>query len=206
MVKKMKFPKENAILASDVKKAFNAEEYLQVYKMHQKVLENIDYFIEVDSKVLDMLITSSYLVGDTRRTIVISDEISKHGYESFCMIYYMILSYLCDCDIYQAMGFVKRSKLLKEIDVKPYLDGDEAHYAAISVFDNDIYKALSLVLCNFLVELTKESVLVEVIDKTYLLYRIFDVINLLNELGYNQTIVLKLSDDIRNVFISTVEL
>lgn len=205
MVNKMKFPKENAILASNAKKLFADEEYLNIYKMRQSILDNVDYFVEVDSDVLDILITSTYLVGDVRSTIVVSEEIYKHGFESFCMIYYMVLSYLCDCDVFQALAFVKRCNLLKSSEVKPYFDGDEAHYAAISIFDTDSYKALSLVLCNFLVELSKEAVLVDVIDKTYLLYRIFDVINLMNELGYNQNLVLKLSDDFRNVFMTYEE-
>ena len=197
----MKFPVESVKLSSNIKTYVSREEYDKVYKLKDEVLNNLEYFKEFDNEVLDDLIASTYLVGDIDRCILLSEELMKKEYESFMQIYYMILSYLSNEDIFGSLAMMRKSKILKEPETKSYYDSEEAHYSSLLRFDSDTYKALALVLCNFVIELSKESVFVKKIDKEYLFYRFFDVVNLLNEYGFSNNLVLKLSDDIRNVFI-----
>ena len=197
----MKFPVESVKLSSRIKTYVSREEYEKVYKLKDEVLNNLEYFKKFDNEVLDDLIASTYLVGDIDRCILLSEELMKKEYESFIQIYYMILSYLSNEDIFGSLAMMRKSKILKDPETKSYYDSEEAHYSSLLSFDSDTYKALALVLCNFVIELSKESVFVKKIDKEYLFYRFFDVVNLLNEYGFSNNLVLKLSDDIRNVFI-----
>lgn len=197
----MKFPVESVKLSSKIKTYVFREEYDKVYKLKDEILNNLEYFKEFDNEVLDDLIASTYLVGDIDRCILLSEELMNKEYESFMQIYYMILSYLSNEDIFGSLAMMRKSKILKDPETKSYYDSEEAHYSSLLRFDSDTYKALALVLCNFVIELSKESVFVKKIDKEYLFYRFFDVVNLLNEYGFSNNLVLKLSDDIRNVFI-----
>lgn len=200
----MKFPKENTLLSVKIKEARKIEDYKTIYKLQNEVINEIEYFKTFDCEVLDYLLEATYFIGDVNKVVMLGEEYLKNGYESFSQVYYMLLSCLVNVDIFQSVNLIRKFMILNDSEIKSYYTGDEAHYASLIRFESDEFKNLSLVLCNFVMELSKESVLIAKLDREYLFYRFYDVVNLLNELGFVSSIVLKLSDDIRNIFMLEV--
>ena len=211
----MKFPKEKAVIIGKIKGYLDDGDTKSIIQMEEDIIANIDDLqndtlpfyeltFEVNMTVLDILIYKLYSIGDTNKVIAIGDEYLKHEYESYLVIYYMLLSYIGNEDIYQAVSLIRRSKLLNREDVKAYYSGDDPHYSMISTIDGDVYRTLALVMVVYSLEIAKESVIVKQVNKDYLLFRLYDVFNLMSELLYPVEVILKMSEDIGIVFLQKI--
>ena len=211
----MKFPKEKAVIIGKIKGYLDDGDTKSIIQMEEDIIANIDDLqndtltvyeltFEVNMTVLDILIYKLYSIGDTNKVIAIGDEYLKHEYESYLVIYYMLLSYIGNEDIYQAVSLIRRSKLLNREDVKAYYSGDDPHYSMISTIDGDVYHTLALVMVVYSLEIAKESVIVKQVNKEYLLFRLYDVFNLMSELLYPVEVILKMSEDIGIVFLQKI--
>lgn len=211
----MKFPKEKAVIIGKIKGYLDDGDTKSIIQMEEDIIANIDDLqndtltvyeltFEVNMTVLDILIYKLYSIGDTNKVIAIGDEYLKHEYESYLVIYYMLLSYIGNEDIYQAVSLIRRSKLLNREDVKAYYSGDDPHYSMISTIDGDVYHTLALVMVVYSLEIAKESVIVKQVNKDYLLFRLYDVFNLMSELLYPVEVILKMSEDIGIVFLQKI--
>lgn len=211
----MKFPKEKAVIIGKIKGYLDDGDTKSIIQMEEEIIANIDDLqndtltvyeltFEVNMTVLDILIYKLYSIGDTNKVIAIGDEYLKHEYESYLVIYYMLLSYIGNEDIYQAVSLIRRSKLLNREDVKAYYSGDDPHYSMISTIDGDVYHTLALVMVVYSLEIAKESVIVKQVNKDYLLFRLYDVFNLMSELLYPVEVILKMSEDIGIVFLQKI--
>ena len=198
----MIFPLEVVKLKNKVDELKLKEDYQAIYKLRHEIIDLLDQVKEIHPEILDDLVMSTYYIGDIDRTIMLGDEFAKIGHESFIQVYFMLLAFFASCDIYRAVSLVKRSKILNEGEIKLYLTKEEVSFSSLIRFDTEVDKCLAITLASLTLEISKEMIIIEVIDKSYLFYRLFDCINLLNELGFSREVVLKLSDDIRNVFMS----
>ena len=111
-------------------------------------------------------------------------ELSKLKYESFHILYLTLASLIAKDDIYQASYLIKKSNLLKDESFTSYLASDEANFFNLTSLDDDAFGdvILTLVLVNYIQAIAKES-LYQDITSEYLLYRFYDLINIILEVG-----------------------
>lgn len=196
----IKFPKEKTQLINRVLDAIEISDYKLIISMKDQLLDNIEDL--KDSIVFDCLLDSLYNLYLFEEIIIVGDELLKKGYESFDLYYYMLLSYIALVDIYQAKSLIRKSKLLNNKDIQHYYTNEGANYSNILGMDNDLFteSALSLLIVNYINEVSKEMAGDIEIDRQYLLYRFFDLINMVYELGYDDYIIMALEKALKIIF------
>ena len=194
----MKFPKEKVIINNRIKEYLNDNNYFEVLKMKDEIL-NINY--SLDDYAYESLIKCAFLLGDFDSVVLIFSELFKRNRESLKLIYYGLLGMLANTDIYQAMSFIKRSELLNQSAFKEYFLKDGANYSNILFLSKvDEYGPLALILVNFIDGISKEVVGNIDIDNEYILFRFFDLINMLYEIGYPDSVIQKLTEELKVIF------
>lgn len=206
-MKDLKFPKE-------IKEVYEALNYYN-QKMYSKcvsVLKEIDivdkykenevirYTNIFDTNILDAYIESLYRTNNFEKLVIISEELLKNEYESYLVNYYTILAYLGLFDLFSINSYLKRSANIKQyIGQIQNLESSYSSYLNLSGYEQKVF-----ILLNFVSELSREiytptsSVS---LNNEYLLTRFYDLINLLNDYGFDSNIIINFTDDISNLFV-----
>jgi hypothetical protein len=183
----MKFPKERVVLHNKIKELLSQNQYMEVLKLKDEILNSETV---LDDFIYSSLAKSAFLLGDFDNVVLIYSELFKRKLESFKLTYYGLLGLLANIDIYQAISFIKRSEILNEPAIKEYFIKDGANYSNILLTSKiGKYVPLTLILVNFIEGVSKEVVGNIDLDNEYILYRFFDLINMLYELGYPDDIL-----------------
>lgn len=194
----MKFPKERVIINTKIKEFLIENNYYEVLKMKDEIIENLHV---MDDYAIEALIRSAFILGDFDRVVMIYSEFFKNGIESFATTYYGFLGMLANTDIYQAISYIKKSELLNQSAVKEYFLKDGANYSNILFLSKiDNYGPLALILVNFIEGIAREVVGNIDIDNEYILFRFFDLINMLYEIGYPDEIIGMLTQALKVMF------
>lgn len=194
----MKFPKERVVINTKIKELYEKKDFFEIVKMKDEIFANVKI---LDDYAFHMLIKSAFVLGDFDQVIIIYTELFKRKMESFTLTYYGLLGFLANVDIYQALSYIKRSELLNQSAVKEYFIKDGANYSNILFLSKiDVYGTLTLVLINFINGLAKEVVGNKELDSEYILFRLFDLINMLYEIGYPDAIIEKLTIALKVIF------
>lgn len=194
----MKFPKERVIINTKIKDFLNQNSHFDILKMKDEIFENIDV---LDDYAFHSLIKSAFILGDFDQVVIIYSELFKRKIETFTLTYYGLLGLLANTDIYQAVSYIKKSELLNQNAIKEYFLKDGANYSNILFLSKvDVYGTLTMVLVNFVEGIAKEVVGNIDIDNEYILFRFFDLINMLYEIGYPEEIIQKLTYALKIIF------
>jgi hypothetical protein len=134
--------------------------------------------------------------------IMLSDEYIKQKYESFDAFYYALLSYIAVNDIYQAKNLIRRSTLLNTESIKYYYSQEGANYSNILGLSYALFEeaAPCLLIVNYITEIAGEMAGKVEVNHQYLLFRFFDLINMIYELGYDDDIISQLEQALKIVF------
>lgn len=196
----IKFPKEKTQLINRVYDAYEEENYQLIFSYKDEILSN--FKILTEEKVFDILLEATFNLYLFEDVILLTDELVKLGYESFDLYYYALLAYLALVDIYQAKNLIRRSKLLNEEGIKYYYTHEGANYSNILNLNEGLFflAAPCLVIVNFINEVASEMAGNIEIDHEYLLYRFFDLVNVLFELGYDDEILEMFEKALKIVF------
>lgn len=196
----IKFPKGKAQVINKIYEAYDDEKYNVVCSFKDELIESVDLFKDTD--VLDILLESYFELFLFEEVVMVADELLKKGYESFSMLYLALLSNIALVDIYQAKSLIKRSKILNDESIKPFFLKEGANYSNILSLRSDVFyeASLCLLIVNFVNEVSTEMLGEIEVDKEYLLYRFFDLINMVYELGYDISIIKELEHVLRIVF------
>lgn len=199
----MKFPKEKVRLVNLIKEYLEQEDFYSIYKLKDDIFLSFDELKQ--TSIFNHLLYATFNLGHFDGVILISDELQKKGYESFELIYFTLLSFIANTDIYQAVLFIKKSKILNMEEIKVYHSIDGANYSNILHFDETLSSStLALVITNFVEGIAREMIGDRIIDQEYILYRFFDLINLILELGYPAVIINELTEVMKVVFLLEV--
>ena len=194
----MKFPKERVIINTKIKDFLSQNNYFEILKLKDEIFESYEI---LDDYAFNSLIKSAFILGDFDQAVVIYTELFKRKIETFTLTYYGLLGMLANTDIYQAISYIKKSELLNQNQVKEYFLKDGANYSNILFLSKiDVYGTLSIVLVNFIEGIAKEIVGNVDIDSEYILFRFFDLINMLYEIGYPEEIIQKLTYALKIIF------
>jgi hypothetical protein len=196
----IKFPKSKVNLMNKIYSAYDEADYRKVVSFKSEVLE---YYADLKSEdIFEIILESYFELSAFEEVITFGDELIKQGYEDFELYFYMLASYIAIVDIYQAKSLIRRSKILNQDDIKFYYSNEGANYTNILNLSDEIFElaAPCLLLVNFITEVSKEIAGDFEVDHEYLLYRFFDLINLVYELGYEYEIIHKLDRVIKIVF------
>lgn len=195
----MKFPKEKARLLYLVQEALEEDDYFSIYKLKD---EMFGAFGELkNTTIFDSLLHATFQIAHFDGIILISDELMKKDYESWDLIYYTLLAFLANQEIYQAMLFIKRNGYLNSTEYGIYHGSEGANYSNILHLDVKNHSLiLALIMTNFMEGLAKEMLGDMKIDQEYHLYRMFDLLNLIYELGYPLEFITKLTEVMKIIY------
>lgn len=196
----IKFPKEKTRLVNHVNEAYEAENYQAIFSMKDEILSNLEFL--KDERILDVLIEAAFNLYLFEDVIMLSDEYIKQKYESFDAFYYALLSYIAVNDIYQAKNLIRRSTLLNTESIKYYYSQEGANYSNILGLSYALFKeaAPCLLIVNYITEIAGEMAGKVEVNHQYLLFRFFDLINMIYELGYDDDIISQLEQALKIVF------
>jgi len=194
----MIFPKNKALIKSKIEDYKKTSDYFSIFKMKDTILEN---YKECDYDIYEELIKATFSIGNFDEVILIGNDFIYKGIESFSLIYYFLLSCIANNDIYQAKSIIRKSKVLNVNEIKNLYKEDGANYTKLLNYTYSFPSiVLSLVIVNFVEGLMREVGSGINIDNEYLLFRFFDLLNMLYEIGYPHEIVLKLSNAMKIIF------
>jgi hypothetical protein len=197
-VEDMKFPKEKAVITSKIKELMEKKDYYGIYQAKDDIL--INYQV-LDRSVFTDLISSVFLIGNFDEVIAIGTDLMKKDIETFDILYYTLLSLLANTDIYQAMSIIRKSTLLNLDEVKEYHASDGANYSNLLHYsDSPASSILSLLIVNFIEGLSREMTGHTDIDREYILFRFFDLINKVYELGFPLNVIQDLGRALKVIF------
>lgn len=192
----MKFPKEKAVITSKIKELMEKKDYYSIYQAKDDILLNYQV---LDRSLFTDLISSVFLIGNFDEAISIGSDLMKKDIETFDILYYTLLSLLANTDIYQAMSVIRKSPLLNLDEVKEYHASDGANYSNLLHYA-DSTSILSLLIVNFIEGLSREMTGHPDIDREYILFRFFDLINMVYELGFPLAIIEDLGRALKVIF------
>lgn len=200
MNKIIKFPKNKVNLMNKVYDAYNDEDYRLVLSYKNEVLEYFDEYQE--EEVFQIICESYFELSAFEECVSFGEQLIKLGYEDFEVYFYMIASLIALVDIFKAKSLIMRSKLLNEEGVAFYHSKDGANYSNIISLSDELFEqaAPCLLLVNYINEVSREIAGDIEIDKEYLLFRMFDLINLIYELGYESEIITMMDRVLKIVF------
>jgi len=194
----MKFPKERVVITTKIKDYLKENNYFEILKMKDEIFQNID---TLDAFPLETLIRAAFILGDFNQVVLIYTECFKQGKESFILTYYGLLGFLANVDIFHAISYIKKSELLNQAAIKEFFLNDGANYSNILNFAKlNTYFPLALILVNFVEGIAKEVVGRDDVDSEYILFRFFDLINMLYEIGYPDEIIAKLTGALKIIY------
>lgn len=187
------FPKEATYLKNQL---LHASSYAAIAKMKDEVLKYAKYLQEQDIlKCFEAL----FYTQQFPTIVTMIDELMKLEREALSYDYYVLASFIAMGDVYQARNFLHRSPLLKAC--APYYQEGGANYSTIlGLQEAALYRHhLTLVLAAFIVELTSERI-EEADPMLYRLTRMMDLLNTLQELGYEAKTIKTLEAAIEIIF------
>ena len=133
--------------------------------------------------------------------MIIGLELRTRGIETYDTLYYLLLSLIANNDIYQALSIINRSKLLNRQEIKEFHQEDGANYSNLLAYaDHEPEFTLLLLIVNYIKGLANELNNQSEKDLDYSLFRFFDLINLVYELGYPLKIMQELSSIMKIIF------
>lgn len=200
MERVIKFPKEKTKIINSFNDAYYMEDFLKAITYKDDILNNFEILKSDD--IFEKLLESYLELSAFDDAIIIGEELRKRKYESFDLYYYMLLSFISVNDLYGAKSLIKRSKLLNNESIKFYYEVDGANFTNILSLSDLLFEkaAPCLLIVNFINEVFKEVIGNYDNDREYLLYRFFDFINMIYELGYDEWIILRLERALKIIF------
>lgn len=194
----MRFPKEKVLILNKINDLKKKNDYYGIFKLKDEILENYQV---LDSSIYNSLISSTFYLGNFDQVIIIGHEFFNKDVETFEIIYYTLLALIANVDIYQAMSTIKKSKILNLEDIKEFHSSDGANYSNLLHFSDTLSSStLSLLIVNFVEGISREMTGNIDVDHEYLLFRFFDLINMVYELGYSLEIIQDLSRAMKIIF------
>lgn len=196
----IKFPRNKVNLMNKIYDAYDAKDYRLVVSYKHEVLE---YFDDLKNDDIFTIILESYFdLSAFEELITFGDQLIRFGFEDFDLYFYMLASLIALQDIYQAKNLIRKSKLLNEEGIKFYHINEGANYSNILNLSEELFDqaAPCLLLVNYVNEVSKEIAGDAEVDHEYLLFRFFDLINMIYELGYYYEVILKMDRVLMIVF------
>lgn len=194
----MRFPKEKVLITKEVNDSISRGDYFSIFKLKDRIIENYQV---LDAQIFSNLLASTFIIGNFDDVITIGLDLLKKGIETYDTLYYILLALIANSDIYQALSVINHSSILNKNEVKELYLEDGANYSNLLHYA-DTYPnfTLLLLIVNYIEGLAREMTGSKEPTSDYQLFRFFDLINLVYELGYPLTILQELSSIIKIIF------
>lgn len=194
----MRFPKEKVLITKEINDSISRGDYFGIFKLKDRIIDNYQV---LDAQVFTNLLASTFIIGNFDEAITIGLELQKKGIETYETLYYVLLSLIANNDIYQALSVINRSSLLNNSEIKElYLEGGANYSNLLHYAESYPNFTLLLLIVNYIEGLAREMSGTKEPNPDYLLFRFFDLINLVYELGYPLEILQELSSIIKIIF------
>lgn len=194
----MKFPKQKVLITHEVNECLEREDFFGIFKMKNRILENADI---IDKKIFGDLIFSTFIIGNFDDAVLIYSELKRKGVETYSTLYYALLSLIANEDLFQAASIIKKSEILSAPEIKDLHQDGGANYLNLLPFaDYHDSFTLLLLIVNYIKGIMRETSGMKEINRDLLLFRFFDLVNLVYEIGYPLKIIQELSSAMKIIF------
>ena len=194
----MKFPKQKVLITHEVNECLEREDFFGIFKMKNRILENADI---IDKKIFGDLIFSTFIIGNFDDSVLIYSELKRKGVETYSTLYYALLSLIANEDLFQAASIIKKSEILSAPEIKDLHQDGGANYSNLLPFaDYHDSFTLLLLIVNYIKGIMRETSGMKEINRDLLLFRFFDLVNLVYEIGYPLKIIQELSSAMKIIF------
>ena len=180
----IKFPKEESIIAEQIKQAIITNNHQLLLKLYDEVIKHGLFLNKYNHDLLDKYILTLFDIREFEKVITIVEDLLKIGVEDCNWYFYALSILVAKNDIYYAKSLINRSLILNDQNIKTFIDEEEGNYnQLISLHDTLLFNiGPCLIMINFINELLAESFKIK-IDEEYIVMRYFDLLNLLFEYG-----------------------
>ena len=196
----IKFPKEEVLLINNVNELYKFNDYLSISKLSEEIMNHVDDIMLIDNITISKLVISYFNLHNFDQLIIVVDELRSKGYEDTIWYFYYFVALIYNNDLYYAKSIINKSKILNDPRLKYYYSDGEASYSNIALKKDIIdSEATCLIMINFINELFQEIDKND-FDKNYLMFRFYDLINTLQEVGLDKNLLDKIIDTIDFTF------
>ncbi|HHX80261.1 MAG TPA: hypothetical protein GX692_04265 [Acholeplasmataceae bacterium] len=194
----MKFPKEKVLIMQEINDCLACDDFFGIFKLKDKILESSD---QLERKIFDDLLFATFVIGNFDDVVLIASELKRKGIETYPTLYYTLLALIANEDLFQAVSIIKNSKILNNPEIKSLYQEDGANYSNLLAYAERYPNfSLLLLMVNYVNGIIREINGTKDINRDYLLFRFFDLINLIYELGYPLKIIQELSSVMKVIF------
>lgn len=198
MSKIIKFPTDKIVLENEIYALYEEKKYEKVITYFDKVFIDFDFY--KNTKVYDLIISAFFNLRSFIEVIDKGLEVFNKGYETYDLLSLLLVSYIEKSDLFFSSLLIEKSILLSGEENIEYFDLEKTNYTDIKNIKNP-KRCITLLLVVFLKAMLKEMLGNFKIDKEYMLYRFYDLINLINELGYEEAIVSEMEKYANHIFL-----
>ena len=139
----------------------------------------------LDHKLMEAILMAGFVLKEFSHNLFFGQQLLAQNYESMAILYYLLLSYLGQKDLYGALALIKKSRLLQQKEYSAFHNPENANYAQLlNLPDADLYERLAILVMLYWESLWREFSYDNCQDEALLLVRWFDLLNTLYELGY----------------------
>ncbi|HBP26294.1 MAG TPA: hypothetical protein DD618_05010 [Acholeplasmatales bacterium] len=194
----MKFPDKADALDDETVTPEKTEELSDIWKRREEILTECETAEPID---LRRLMEAGLAVKAFEETISAGRRLLSKNRETMGIIYYLILACLGKKDVFLAMSFIKKSRLLNRDEFREFHSRESSNYSTLwGRTDTDFDTMLALLMMIFTEGLAREITIGSGEEPDFLLVRYFDFLNSLCEIGYSHEIMNELQQAMAIIF------
>ena len=169
-------------------RAIECDDLDVIYSLKDSLLK---YYEELKNKdIYISLVKSCFFKQKFDEVIKLTEDLFEKNYERYEIFYYLILACLAENDIFRALSFLRKYRIMNQNGIKD-LWNHEGTYSTALNYSLDIQKAV--IMTRFLNELHDIDGM-ESGQGDPLVVRIYELINILNEIGFGIELIKELTD------------
>ncbi|MGI6710971.1 MAG: hypothetical protein ACOX4W_05960 [Bacilli bacterium] len=199
MSKIIKFPTEKIVLENKIYALYETSNYEKIIVYFNQLLEDFDFYKKTN--IYDLVLSSFFNLRLFKEVIDKGLLLLTKGYESYDLLSLLLASYIEKRDLFFSSLLIEKSSLLTLPENKCFFDDlEKTNYTDIKSI-KDSKRVITLLLVVFQKAMLKEMLGEFKIDKEYMLYRFYDLINSINELGYDESVISEIEKYARHIFL-----
>jgi hypothetical protein len=174
------------------------ENLKEIWNQRQEIMAGC---VTCEPQVLRSLMEAGLTMRAFEETITIGSQMLSQNRESMGIMYYQILACLGKRDVFLAMSFIKKSRLLNRDEFLEFHSRESSNYLTLwGRIDTDFDTMLALLLMIFTEGVARETAMGDGEEPDFLFVRYFDFLNSLCEIGYSKEIMNELETAMVNIF------
>ncbi len=194
----MKHSDDPDVLDDQPSNSLETEDLSEIWNKRPEIMAE---GVTAEPQVLRRLMEAGLAMRAFEPTIDIGRFLLAKNRESMGIMYFQILACLGKRDVFLAMSFIKKSRLLNRDEFLEFHSRESSNYSTLwGRMDTDFDTMLALLLMIFTEGIAREITIGSGEEPDFLLVRYFDFLNSLCEIGYSKEIMSELQQAMAIIF------